>query len=408
MEFRARSCCLDRHENSLVTEQRVPLYFVSNNEPRRFEGGKSIGRLITMNWFGKPPAQLTLPFPQCPPALSSIVNAKQNRKKKSTEKRLRTPPGRSETMRPNQRMWGCITTRRMEMPRWISKLRATFSQLRDGRGVGWKSSAWCVCSPWRLCRIQAEVEEQDGGMGAQCCSIGSWYFPKNPLKNRTWEELNNILFSKLKYYNTVLYLNSLEQWKQRRFSLVCKRAKASTKYKNKVIGRLLKKTLSILHIPQFPTPLPLADAESSEHSTPACSSLCPQHPQPALPAVGLGEGMSQGMFHSRCTFFGTRSHSYLPVSLTSTNWLLSFRLIYFCGLSNTQTLLKKQNVNQRLLWDAFKQSGRQRTEEKTNRSNHFKMFLQSLQWHFSSTRIVHLLFQLQFPSVVILEWIMPK
>lgn len=40
MEFRAKSCCLDRHKNSLDTEQRVPLYFMANNEPRSFEGRK--------------------------------------------------------------------------------------------------------------------------------------------------------------------------------------------------------------------------------------------------------------------------------------------------------------------------------------------------------------------------------
>jgi len=46
-------------------------------------------------------------------------------------------------MRPSQRMWGC-TAARMEMPRWISRLRAAFSQPRDGRGVGWNCSAQCL------------------------------------------------------------------------------------------------------------------------------------------------------------------------------------------------------------------------------------------------------------------------
>lgn len=89
--------------------------------------GNNIGKLMMMNWFGKAPAEFRFPFPPTSKPLPVLLM--QNKTEKKIQKKLRTPPGRSETMRPNQRMWGwCTAPRRRELPRWISRLRGIFRQ----------------------------------------------------------------------------------------------------------------------------------------------------------------------------------------------------------------------------------------------------------------------------------------
>ena len=62
----------------------------------------------------------------------------------------------------------------------------------------------------------------------------------------------------------------------------------------------------------------------------------------------------------------------------------------------------------RMFWDAFKGSGRQRTEWKQKESITISRCLHrlSLQYHSSNARIIHLLFQLLFLYMVVSEGIM--
>lgn len=131
---------------------------------------------------------------------------------------------------------------------------------------------------------------------------------------------------------------------------------------------------------------------------PARPSLCPQHPQPALPpAPGLGEGMSQGTFHTRCTFAGTTLiHTFLCPSPVQTGSLHSGLSILTGFPAYTHCSKSKTWIRGCLGMPSKEVGDREQRGKQTNRSNCFKTSLQTSQCHFSSTRIVHLLSSCSF------------
>lgn len=154
--------------------------------------GNNIGRLMMMNRFGKTPADLTLPSPLPLQPLPELLMQNKMKKKKIYRKRLRTPPGRSETMRQKQRMWGCTALSGRKIPRWISRLGRIFRQPeRTFQAAEAETSAGraqhaikCFFFLYKTQRIHAKVMKQDGDMRAQPSSLE---YQSSYLQKEKWE-----------------------------------------------------------------------------------------------------------------------------------------------------------------------------------------------------------------------------